>query len=112
MKIIPLNERAPDVEAYISLNTNKKHPVISGYRPTHRVRGDYLTTGVHKYYDVESIKPGQTVLGTITFITPEVYPKTLWIGKQIDICEGEIIVGTATITKIFNPILQIDKNGR
>ena len=50
--------------------------------------------------------PGETVLGTITFITPEVYPKTLWIGKEIGIYEGGRMVGTALITKIFNPVLK------
>ena len=44
--------------------------------------------------------------GTITFITPEAYPHTLWVGKTMDICEGERIVGTATVEKVLNPVLQ------
>lgn len=43
--------------------------------------------------------------GTITFLSPEAYPHSLWIGKKIGIQEGTRVVGHATITKIFNPLL-------
>ena len=33
-------------------------------------------------------------------------PHTLWVGRVIDICEGERIVGTATVEKVLNPILE------
>lgn len=44
--------------------------------------------------------------GTITFLSPEAYPHSLWIGKKIGIQEGARVVGYATITKIFNPLLR------
>ena len=106
MQIIPLEDRAPDVEAEIKLNKKKGRAVTNGYRPGHQIKDGYITTGVHNYYHIDIVMPGETVLGTITFITPEVYPKTLWIGKEIGIYEGGRMVGTALITKIFNPVLK------
>ena len=99
-------ERSPDVEALIEFNGTKNRPVCSGYRPAHLVKDDYLTTGTHTYYSDEPIPPNGKTMGTITFITPGAYPHSLWIGKKVRIQEGERIVGYATITKIFNHLLQ------
>ncbi|MFF2450767.1 hypothetical protein ACFVSW_27445 [Neobacillus sp. NPDC058068] len=98
-----------DVEAKITFLTTEEggrnFPVYSGYRPAHLVKEDYLTTGTHHYYNKEKVELGETVLGTITFITPEAYPNTLWVGKRITIQEASHIVGYAEITKIFNETL-------
>lgn len=99
-------DRAPDAEVTFRFNGTRRIPVADGYRPAHRIRKDYLTTGVHHYFDVTEVAPDGEARGTITFITPEVYPNTLWVGKTIDICEGARIVGTATVEKVLNPILQ------
>ena len=99
----------PDIEVIFEFNGTKKHSVVDGYRPAHLVTEDYLTTGVHHYYEVNVVPPNGTAKGTITFITPEAYPRCLWIGKKINIQEGAHIVGYATITKIFNQILCLDK---
>jgi translation elongation factor EF-Tu-like GTPase len=101
-----------DIEAKIILlksdgNRQGKHkPVYSGYRPAHLIRDDYLTTGEHYYYGDVILEPGETVRGTITFITPEAYPRTIWIGKIIRIQEASKIVGYAVVTKIFNELLR------
>ncbi|MEI6100469.1 MAG: hypothetical protein WCP73_01410 [Eubacteriales bacterium] len=99
----------PDVEAVISfLKTEeggRKTPCANGYRPAHLVKDDYLTTGVHQYYEKDLVAPGETVIGTIAFITPEIYPHCLWIGKILKIQEASKIVGYAKITKIFNELL-------
>lgn len=106
-----------DVEAIITfLKTEeggRPNSCFSGYRPAHLVKEDYLTTGVHNYYDKEEVLLGESVLGTITFITPEAYPHCLWEGKIITIQEGSHIVGSAKITKIFNESLRIaeEKSG-
>ena len=98
-------DRAPDAEVTFRFNGTRRGSVADGYRPAHRIREDYLTTGVHQYYDVSEVAPNGTARGTITFLTPDVYPHTLWVGKTIDICEGERVVGTATVEKVLNPIL-------
>ena len=97
--------KKPDVEVKFEFNGTRKHPALNGYRPAHLVTTDYLTTGVHHYYGQDMVGPNETAKGTITFITPEAYPHCLWVGKKINIQEGGRIVGYATITKIFNPIL-------
>ena len=99
-------DRTPDAEVFFHFNGTRKGPAADGYRPAHRIREDYLTTGVHQYYGVSEVAPDGEARWTITFITPEAYPHTLWVGKTMDICEGERIVGTATVEKVLNPVLQ------
>lgn len=86
--------------------------VSSGYRPQHKVLDDYQTTGIHDYLGRAQVLPGETVKGTITFITPEAYPKCLWIGRIIEIQEGSRIIGQAKITKIMNPLLERGGDGK
>ena len=102
--------RSPDVEVIFEFNGARIYPAIDGYRPAHLVVDDYLTTGIHHYYNVDSVPPNGTAKGTITFLSPEAYPHCLWIGKIINIQEGGQIVGYATITEIFNPLLQAKTN--
>ena len=99
-------EEQPDVEVVFEFNGTRKNPAADGYRPHHLVTDNYLTTGVHHYYDAEWVQPDGTAKGTITFLTPEAYPNCLWVGKRINIQEGARIVGYATIVKIFNPLLE------
>lgn len=42
----------------------------------------------------------------ITFLSPEAYPRTLWIGKKTRIQEGSRIVGYAEVTQIFNELVR------
>ena len=98
--------RLPDVEVIFEFNGTRINPATNGYRPAHLIMDDYLTTGIHHYYKVDSVPPNGTARGTITFLTPKVYPHCLWIGKKINIQEGARIVGYATITHIYNPILE------
>ena len=104
--MVPIDMRTPDVEVTFHFNGTRRTGVRDGYRPAHRVLEDYLTTGVHRYFDAETVAPDGEARGTITFITPESYPHTLWSGKTIDICEGERVVGTATVERVLNPVLK------
>jgi len=98
--------KLPDVEVLFEFNGTRKTPVADGYRPAHLVSENYLTTGIHHYYEVDSVLPNGTAKGTITFISPEAYPNCLWSGKKINIQEGERIVGFATIIDIYNSVLE------
>ena len=98
-------DRTPDAEVTFRFNGTRKGPVAEGYRPAHRIREDYLTTGVHHYFGVSQVAPDGEARGTVTFITPEAYPNSLWVGKVLPIQEGERVVGTATVEKVLNPIL-------
>lgn len=97
-----MNLSNPDVRAMITLT--RKNPVASGYRPAHDIDG-YLTTGVHQYLSKNEIKCGETVEGTITFITPEYYPHTLEVGMRLTFQEGEHVTGYADILEIYNELL-------
>lgn len=97
----------PDVEAEFTLlaKGGRETSVFSGYRPTHRIKDNYLTTGIHHYINSNEVRPGETVFGTIKFITPEAYPHCLWVGRILDVQEGSRVVGQARITRIMNPVL-------
>ena len=95
----------PDVEVVFEFNGVREYPAADGYRPAHLVKSGYLTTGIHHYYDTDTVAPDGTAKGTITFLSPEAYPACLRVGEKINIQEGEKIVGYATIIKILNPIL-------
>ncbi len=96
----------PDIEVMFIFNDVRKHSAHDGYRPDHLVMEGYLTTGVHHYYDVNEVAPNGIAKGTITFISPNEYPHCLWLGKKINIQEGERIVGYATVVQIFNKMLE------
>lgn len=97
--------KAPDVEVVFEFNGRRNYPVVDGYRPAHLITNDYLTTGIHHYYGTKIIPSNGSAKGTITFLSPEDYPHCLWLGKKINIQEGDRIVGYATITKINNSLL-------
>lgn len=104
--------KTPDVEVIISFlkteDGGRSTPCISGYRPCHLIKDDYLTSGEHNYFGKDKVLPGESVKGTITFITPEYYPHCLWEGKVINVQEGSKIVGYAKVTKILNNMLKIE----
>ena len=80
--------------------------MATGYRPNHLVKDDYLTCGVQKYYDTDRLEYGKPALGTITFLAPYHYMRSLWVGKKISVQEGATVVGYATVKKIFNKHLE------
>ena len=99
-------EQSPDIEVLFKFNHTRKTPAGDGYRPTHLIVDNQWAIGLHRYYEVDSVPPGGSAKGTVTFLSPEAYPHSLWVGKKIDIYEGARIVGYATVIKIYNPLLQ------
>ena len=97
-----------DIEVLFKFIGFRKGRVFEGYRPSHLVKEGYLTTGIHSYYNLNR-EPCDDLRDTITFITPEEYPHTMWIGKKITMYEGSRIIGYAVVTKIFNSILLHNK---
>lgn len=94
----------PDVEAVFEFVGYRRGNLYQDYRPAHLIDEDCLTTGVHSYYNLGENPDGE-LKGTITFVSPRDYPASLWLGKKLPMYEGTNIVGYATITAIFNPIL-------
>jgi translation elongation factor EF-Tu-like GTPase len=85
---------------------SRKNPVESGYRPQHKVHDNYQTSGRHEYPDVEQLSPGASTKVHVWFITPEVYPGCLWIGREIEVLEGSRVVGKLLVTRIVDPQLE------
>lgn len=104
-------KRKPDVMVLFEFNGERKKPVMSGYRPDHLIEDDYLICGIHEYFNVKRVPPDGRAYGTISFITPEVYPSCLWLDKRINIQEGARIVGHATVIEVLNPILCMSELG-
>lgn len=88
----------------------RKAPVRSGYRPAHLIRDGYYTTGVHEYIDTNELRMNESCIGMITFISPEVYPHTLYPGLIIETYEGSKKTGYIEIVEVYNPILSIKNN--
>lgn len=100
-----------DVVAQFEFIGFRKNNIYEGYRPSHLILDNCLTTGKHNYYNIKGNDNGK-IKGTITFISPEDYPYSLWIGKIIKMYEGKSLVGFATIIEILNPILIKDSGNK
>lgn len=101
-------QNEPDVEVLFHFIGDRVKKIYEGYRPAHMIKEGYLTTGVHSYYNLNS--NSDEIKGVITFITPEYYPSCLWIGKQIEMYEGSKLVGYATVMRIFNSVLEKNRD--
>jgi elongation factor Tu len=51
---------------------------------------------------VDQVSPGETARVQVWFITPHVYPRSLWPGRELDVMEGPRMIGRLRIDKIFN----------
>ena len=94
----------PDLRA--SITSTRDTPMYSGCRPTHLIV-NYLTTGVHEYFNTGILKNGETAEGTITFLSPEHYPHSLKAGMRLVLQEGSHIIGYAEILEIYNELLKM-----
>jgi translation elongation factor EF-Tu-like GTPase len=99
----------PDAEVMLELTASSSGGrllhVISGYRPQYVVKPDYHTSVAHHFVGVDRVSPGERAKAEVWFMTPEVYPHSLWEGRRIEIAEGARRVGVATILKVLNPLL-------
>lgn len=101
-----LHDIEGEFHLYGTAQSGRKTPVFSGYRPVHKLYDNYLSSGQHVYPDVEQVAPGGTARVLAWLITPEVYPGSLWIGRELDVMEGAThVVGRLTVTRILNNIL-------
>ncbi len=102
--------RTHDIEGHLHLLTaeqgGRTTVAQSGYRPAHKLYDNYLTSGVHEYPEGGGIAPGETAHVRVWFITPDVYPSSLWVGRVLQVSEGARAVGTLTVTEVLNPVLR------
>jgi elongation factor Tu len=91
-----------DVE--VEFHFYEERELFDGYRPAHQVTEDYLTTGLHRYKHAGATRKDD--IGSITFISPEHYPNSLWVGKEIVFYDGPKPKGYAVVTRILNKTLE------
>lgn len=74
--------------------------------PDHLIKDGYLTCGKHYYFEEEKIYPKRKYKAEIKFMTPELYPGSLWIGRKIKLQRGGFVLGEATVVEIYNKTLE------
>ncbi|QWF17347.1 hypothetical protein [Lysobacter capsici] len=82
--------------------------VVSGYSPAYAVRADYWTSVRHEFIDADTVEPGARAQALVWFLTPEVYPGSVWPGRVFEVAEGQRRVATATVVEVFNAVLARD----
>lgn len=106
--------RDPDAEIELHLLATalggRVRPVATGYRGAHLVREGYLTSGEIVLTDREWLMPGDSAPALVTYVSPEAYPACLWVGKTMPVQEGGRVVGSATIRRVLNPVLEAPAN--
>ena len=101
--------RSHDIEGLFSLfatsESGRLLAVRSGYRPLHKVHENYMSSGHHQYPDVDEVSPGEVTKVLIWLISPDVYPASMWSGREIEISEGNRAMGVVKVTKVLNAAL-------
>jgi len=85
--------------------SGEKRRVLSGYRPVIDIKSDYWTSVHMEFPEVDHVTTGEKVTAEVWFLTPEVYPHTLWVGRTLHVAEGSRQVGEATVLNVFNSLL-------
>ena len=82
-------------------------PAFSGYRPQVKFTfAEIQTSGQQKFLDKETAYPGDKVKAAIKIISVDYFAHSLTEGMAFDFREGSNIIGTGTITTIFNDNLK------
>lgn len=95
-----------DIKASLEDLGVRKTPIFSGIRPTIKVKEDYLSSALIEFES--EMVDGFVESVNIMFVSPEYYPKSLWVGKRLEVYEGARVVAYVTVTEIVNKILDSD----
>ena len=109
-KITPIDLNNPDAVAVVTNTRHSKNPFGKNYRGCCAIQEDYLTSLCFQTLDGNDMLYEQPHRCFVNFLTPNVYPYTLWIGRKIELYEGKYHVGTMVVEEIKNPIL--DRNAK
>ena len=85
--------------------TGEVKRVGSGYRPAYDIKPDYWTSVHHVFMEDREVATGEKARAEVWFLTPDVYPETLWVGRVLNVAEGSRKIGIATILEVHNEIL-------
>ncbi|CAG9191469.1 hypothetical protein PSP6_110016 [Paraburkholderia tropica] len=107
--------RQPDLIVNFTLTEHRSDgslkEVVSGYRPTYKVRAGYWSSAHHEFVYAATVCTGQQCEAEVWLLSPEAYPHTFWLGRRVEVVEGARIVGVASVLKIVNPLLELSADG-
>ena len=109
-KITPIDLNNPDAVVVVTNTRHSKNPFGKNYRGCCAIQEDYLTSLCFQTLDGNDMLYEQPHRCFVNFLTPNVYPYTLWVGRKIELYEGKYHVGTMVVEEIKNPIL--DRNAK
>ena len=55
--------------------------------------------------DAEKVEVGEWAEAYVKFLSPEVYPHSVWVGKEIEFKEGLNVTGKAIVIEVLNDVL-------
>jgi hypothetical protein len=104
----------PDAIVLFELTSNaydgKLKTVVCGYRPAYKIRPDYFTSAHHEFLDCETVSTAESARAEVWFLSPEAYPKSLWVGRTLEVAEGSRVIGSARVLEILNKDLAGSEN--
>ena len=109
-KVIPIDLSKPDAVVLVTNERCSKTPFGKKYWGCCAIKEDYQTSVCFQTVDGNDMVYEQPSRCYVNFITPNIYPHTLWIGREIELYEGKLLVGTMVIEEIKNSIL--DRNSQ
>ena len=105
-KITPVDLNNPDAVVSVT-NTRRSHnPFGKDYRGCCAIKDDYYTSVCFQTIDGNDMLYNQQHRCYANFLTPMVYPHTLWVGRELGLYEGGRLVGTMVIEEIRNKVLE------
>lgn len=78
----------------------RQDPVRRGYRPQFYYQGQNWDA-IHEYPGREEVKPGETVLALLSFLSPDQHRGRVRPGLTFQLREGEQVVGTGTVLRVL-----------
>lgn len=97
-----------DCTANITNCRFSKASFSNGYRGQCLIQQDYMTSCMITLKSDTEIAYNTSAECQVNFLSPEVYPDTLWTGRIIEMYEGQRHVGSMEVLSILNPVLDRD----
>ena len=94
-----------DIKAKVTNLRKSGNYFSTKYRPAFQVLDDYLTVGEIELIGTDKVEVGEWAEAYVSFLTPELYPHSIWVGREIDFKEGQNVTGKAIVTEVFNDLL-------
>ncbi len=104
-KNTPIDLNKPDAAAVVTNLRSSQAPFGKNYRGCCAIKEGYRTSVCFQTMDGCEMLHEQPHRCHVNFLTPEAYPYTLWVGRKLELYEGERLVGTMEILEIRNPLL-------